>query len=326
MDVNKLLIDLVNIESISGNETRIGQFIYDLLQKEGFNVEKNMVDGTTFNIIATLGTPRIILASHMDTVTPFIPAKENNTTISGRGSCDAKASIASMIVASVKSKEQGLTNFGMIFTVGEETNFRGVKQLIKSKIKMPFVIVGEPTSLDIVNGHFGILVLKLLAFGKTAHSSTPEKGDNAIEKLLKVLTKLQGLELNHKTIMSLCKIKGGEADNIIPAQAEATLSFRIDTDDKTDYVKIIKNIVGKSVEVHPSLSSVGIVTKVPKQFSFIKRVRTVKYGTELFFYKNGVVIGPGNIDCAHSKGEKISKKELLKAVDVYSQIIKNYQK
>lgn len=324
-NVNQLLIDLVQIESISKNENKIVNFVFDLLEKEGFTVQKNTVDDKTFNVIATVGNPKIIFSSHLDTVSPYISCGETATTISGRGACDAKASIAAMIVAASECKNQKLTDFGLIFTVGEETNFRGVKKILESRIEIPFVVVGEPTGLDIVNGHFGILILKLIATGKAAHSSVPETGVNAIEKLLQALKLIDGLQLNKNTIMSICEISGGVADNIIPDKAEVTLSFRIDPADKTDYGKIIQQKVGKLAIVKKGLTVDGVDTKVPKQLEFIKRQRSVKYGTELSFYKNGVVIGPGDIRLAHGVKESINKKELQQAVELYKQIIINYQ-
>lgn len=325
-DVNKLLIDLVNIESISGNEAQIGQFIYDLLQKEGFKVEKNIVSRNRFNVIAKVGQPKIYLSAHMDTVQPILSVKETSSVIFGRGACDTKASIASMITAGIESKNQDLTDFGLFFTVGEETDFCGVKNILQSGFKIPFVIIGEPTGLDIVNGHFGILILNLEAGGKAAHSSVPHKGINAIDKLLQALGALSKIKLNQQTIMSIVKINGGVADNIIPETAEAILSFRVDPQDKTDYAKMIQQKVGDLAKVKPGLSLNGILVQVPPELKFIKKVRSVRYATELSFLKNGVVVGPGDDSCAHGKDEKIDKKELLKAVEIYQQIIKNYQK
>jgi acetylornithine deacetylase/succinyl-diaminopimelate desuccinylase-like protein len=68
----------------------------------------------------------------------------------------------------------------------------------------------------------------------------------------------------------------------------------------------------------------GVITKVPKELSFIKKVKTVKYFTELSYYKKGVVFGPGDIKFAHSEKEMIEKSDLRKAVKIYKRIIENY--
>lgn len=323
--VEELHKKLILIQSPSNNENEIGNFIFELLKVCDFDVIKNIVDDGGFNIVAKSGKPKIFLAAHMDTVLPFLNYKETKNEVFGRGACDTKGSLASMITAGIKAKGDNLTDFGFIFTVGEEVDFRGVKNIVKSKIDIPFVIVGEPTSLDIINAHHGVLVLKLIAKGKSAHSSKPNEGINAIEIILDGLNKILQFKLHDDTLLNLSRINGGIADNIIPNNAEATLSLRISPDDKTDYLKEIKKILAK-IEVKKILEIEGVKTKVPKELSFIKKIRSVRYATELSFFKNGIVLGPGDIKHAHGDNERIFKKELNQAVDVYYKIIKNFNK
>lgn len=318
-----LLKELINIESISGNEIEIGNYIFDFLDKEGFNPEKKFVDKKRFNIVAKLGNPKIYLAAHMDTVMPYIKYSEDKTYIYGRGSCDTKASIATMITSAIEAKKQGVNNFGLIFTVGEETTLDGAKAIAKSKLKIPFVIVGEPTSLEIVNGHFGILIIDITAKGKAAHSSRPEKGINAIDKLISAISLIKAMPIYPDTLMSLVQINGGIADNIIPTEARAIFSFRISPNDTNNYFEKIKSITKSLVNVKAQEIR-AIHCKVPGQLSFIKNIRTVKYLTELSFYKKGVVIGPGDIQYAHGLNEKISIAELSEAVKIYTKILENF--
>jgi len=320
--VEKLHKQLIQINSTSDNENQIGEFLIDLLKTNGFDVNKNIVDENGFNVIVKYGEPRVYLEAHMDTVSPFLEFKETKTEIFGRGACDTKGCIASMIIAGIQAKNNGLNDFGFIFTVGEENTFRGAKRIIESKIKIPFVIVGEPTSLEIVNSHYGMLTLKLMAKGKTAHSSRPEKGINAIDILLNDLEKIKKIKFNTKTLVNITKINGGTADNIIPDYAEAFVNFRIHPEDKIKYFQKFKKIFPELV-IEQKLRK-SIKTQIPKELSFIKKVKEVKYMTELSFLKNGVVLGPGNIEYAHSINEKIEKSELNKAVEIYYQIIKNY--
>jgi len=320
----KLLIKLLKIKSEKGNEKEIGDYVFKFLKKEGFKVKKIPVDINGFNIVAKLGTPKMYFSTHLDTVKGFLPVKETELRIYGRGTCDAKSSLTAMICAAMDCKNKGLTNFGLIFTVGEEGNFRGVKKLLKSKIKIPFVILGEPTSLDAVNNHFGVLEIKLIARGKKAHGSESEKGVNAIDKLIKAINLVKKIKMNKNSFFSVFKIQGGIAGNIIPDKAEATITFRISPHDKTDYLKKIQKRVKKLVKVKSILKLGAVLGKIPKELSFIKNVRTVKYMTELSYYKRGVVLGPGDIKFAHSDKEQIQKSELKKAVEIYKEIIANY--
>lgn len=321
-----LLKSLILIPSPSGNEKAIGEFIFDILNKNGFQTERNFVEKDRFNIVAKLGKPNVYLSAHMDTVRPFLKLSENTSNFFGRGACDTKGSIAAMITAAIEAKKQKIHNFGLIFTVGEESTLDGAKAIVKSRLPIPFIIVGEPTSLEIVNGHFGILVIKIVTKGKAAHSSRPEKGINAINMLLDVIQKIKTLSLYPETLMCLAQINGGSADNIIPDEAHAIFSFRISPNDTTDYFKKIKSFSKNSIDVEVLQNIGAVYSKVPNQLSFIKSKKTVKYLTELSFYKNGIVLGPGDIQYAHGMEEKLPRKELTEAVKIYKRILENYSK
>lgn len=325
INVIDLLKQLMEIPSVSGEETQICQFVFDLLAKEGFETKKYPVDDKRFNVVATLSpNPKVYLQAHLDTVPPYIRHSEDDTTIYGRGACDTKGSAAAIITAALQAKNNGIKNFGLIFSVGEETTLDGAQSLIKTGFKVPFVIVGEPTSLDIVNEHFGLLVIRVKAKGKAAHSSRPNEGINAIDLLLEAIEKVKKLEKHPKTLMSLVKLNGGVADNVIPNEAEAIYSFRLSPRDKTDYLKFFQSLSNDAITVEKIDLFQGVHSDVPKEFDFIETRRTVRYFTELSVFKNGVIIGPGDIKYAHGPDERVSKAELLKAVETYSQILQNF--
>lgn len=316
-----LLKKLISIPSETGNEKVIFNFVYSLLKKEGFLVQKISV-GNRFNVIAKIGKPKVFLQAHLDTVPPFIKFSQDEKFIYGRGACDTKGSAAAMITASLELAKSGVKDFGLIFTVGEEVDFTGVKKL--SKYNFPFVIVGEPTSLKAVNAHFGILVFKITAKGKAAHSSLPEKGINAIQLLLETLNRVNKIKIFPESILTLAKIEGGIADNIIPETASALYSMRISPNDKKDYIKEFKSALSKYTKVEQILNVSSVNNKIPSELSFFKVGEMLKGSTELAFFKNGVILGPGDIKFAHSQDEKIEKKELKEAVRIYSKIVENF--
>lgn len=323
ISVESLLKKIMDIPSISGNEDTIANYIFDLLQKNHFEVQKNWVDKKRFNVIASIGKPKIYLSAHMDTVSPFISFREDKKYIYGRGSCDTKGSIASMLVAGINAKKEGLNNFGLIFTNGEESNFDGIKTLTQSDIDLPYIIIGEPTSCLPVNGHFGILNIKVTATGKAAHSSRPNKGINAINLLITAIQKIQQISIHPETIINLVKINGGTADNIIPDAASAIFGLRLSPKDKNNYLKIFKSTLNnKNIKIEILMSVSSVHFSPPKYLNFLGKVKTEKYFTELSFCKNGIVFGPGDAKLAHSPGEKILKSELSKAVGIYKKILK----
>jgi acetylornithine deacetylase len=320
----QLLKQLMDIPSPSGQEVAVGEFIFDFLTKTGFSPEKFPVAENRFNIIAKLGEPRVYLSAHMDTVAPFIQYSADSDHIYGRGSCDTKGSLACMLTAAVAAKNSGISNFGLIFTVGEEVDLIGARTMIKSYPDLPFVVVGEPTSLEIVNAHFGILVVKISAAGKAAHSSRPEQGINAIDLLMETIQKIKAMPVFPETLMSLVQIQGGIADNIIPANANAVFSFRVSPKDSLDYVSQMKALCSPSVQLEVEQAVASINCEVPPALQFIKSVKSVKYLTELSFFKRGVVLGPGDIQYAHGQDEMVPRAELAKAVEIYTQILNNF--
>ena len=124
--------------------------------------------------------------------------------------------------------------------------------------------------------------------------------------------------------MSLVQINGGIADNIIPPDAEAIFSFRLAPEDTANYFELFSAFSSNEITFEKTIGIPGVHTNVPAELDFIKVRRTVKYFTELSFFKKGVIIGPGDIKYAHGPDERVNKEELSKAVEIYSKIIENF--
>jgi len=324
----ELLKKIINIPSVSGNEKKMGDFLIDLLEKEGFKIKKISLDSTRFNVFAYIGKPKIILQAHMDTVGPYIPFCEDEKYIYGRGSCDTKASVACMIMAGKLAKDDGLLNFGLLFTVGEEVDFAGAKQAEEFIQKLgSFLIVGEPTNLKPIKAHYGMSVFSIECSGKAVHSSKPELGVNAIDKLVSLLNKqVKKLKVNKGTLMSLVKIEGGIADNIIPDKANALFSLRIAPTDNKNYPVEMQKIIGDIGKIGMIQSAPPVNCEIPKSLAFLGKGEEVKYATELSFFKNGLILGPGDISVAHGPDEKILKSQLEEAVLIYKKILNSLVK
>lgn len=323
MKVGVLLLDLMKIESFSGNEVDVADFIVSYLEGLGFDIEKQIVDGGRYNIIAKKGEPKVFLSAHMDTVEGSPEIREDSEKIYGRGACDTKGSIASMLIAGKNAIENGITDFGYLFTVGEEVALDGVKAFCAAGKELPFVVVGEPTSLKPINGHYGILVMKVISRGKSAHTSNPELGENAIEKIMDLNKKvLDGLDVFSESSLTLTNINGGVADNIVPDYVEAIYSMRISPKDGNNYVEQMKGILGDVAEIEVTLEIGSTTMDMPKKLEFLGAPEIVKYCSDLSFLKNGFVLGPGDIAYAHSTDEFVLKEELDRAVETYENILR----
>src|SRR5271170_5078539 len=186
MDLFALTRRLVDIESITPNESAVGDFLCDELQRRGFEARKMPVEGARANVLATWpghDRPEVVFSTHMDTVPPFIPSSEDDSRIYGRGSCDAKGIIAVQIVAVEKLRAAGVF-VGLLFLVGEETNSAGAIEANQHPIGARYMINGEPTDNRLALASKGSLHVVLTARGKMAHSAYPELGESAIDKLV----------------------------------------------------------------------------------------------------------------------------------------------
>src|SRR6202167_1074922 len=129
MNAYELTRALVDIESITENEGPVAAYLHDHLAKLAARTDgraqRMEVEPGRYNVLASWGQPVVTLSTHMDTVPPFFPSREDAEFVWGRGACDAKGIIASMIGAAEALLEAGVRNFALLFVVGEERNSAG---------------------------------------------------------------------------------------------------------------------------------------------------------------------------------------------------------
>ncbi len=293
-NIEKLLIELLKIESVSGNEKNVADFIVSKLK--GFDIKKQIIEKDRYNIIAKKGESDVFVVAHMDTVPGVVPIKITNDKIYGRGSCDNKGNIAGMILLGNK-----LENINLLFTVGEEVDFVGVE---KVKIKGARVIVMEPTQLKTMIGQMGIIAFSVITKGKEQHTSLKFKQeDSAVHELVKLINFLSGKRFN---AFNVGKIGGGIADNVVAGEAIADISMRPKNQKEyNEILKTIKNLSNKfscGIKIRhkykPFVSSLPIKGEVAPFFS------------EMSFFKNSLLFGAGSIKQAHTNDEFISIKQL----------------
>ena len=184
---------------------------------------------TATNVLATWGEPVVTFSTHIDTVPPFFPSREDEQLIWGRGACDTKGIIASMIFAVEALLAGGyMRGIAMLFVVGEERNSAGALAAAKDNRGSRFIINGEPTENKLALGSKGALRYEVVASGRMAHSAYPHLGESAIEKLLDALERVRRIALPHDQLLgastlNIGTIKGGRAPNVIPDHASAEL-------------------------------------------------------------------------------------------------------
>lgn len=330
MDVFQLTRALVDIESISGHEAAVGDFLFAHLSvlalTTGGTVEQMAVPGHAPNILATWGRPFVTLSTHMDTVPPYLSSREDSDHIWGRGACDAKGIIAAMIAAAETLLADGTGNFALLFVVGEERGSQGAKAAALSPRGSKFLINGEPTQNKLAIGSKGALRFELISHGKLAHSAYPELGDSAIEKLLDVLDAVRGIALPEdpvlgKETLNIGTISGGHAPNVIADRARAELMFRTVFDAQPLRDAVLAAADGR-VEVREQLYTPAFRMQ---EFDGLPTT-VVSFTTDIPSFENAwgrpFLIGPGSIHVAHTAEERISRKELREAVGIYARMAK----
>jgi acetylornithine deacetylase len=238
VDVFKLTRELIDIPSITGEEFEIGNSLAELLSRLGYQVTLQELSKDRDNLIATTGAlPSVVLATHMDTVPPHIPAREDDEFIYGRGACDAKGIIAAQIAAAERLRAGGIDQIGLLFTVDEEATSAGAKIANEHPLASSsrYLINGEPTDNRLAVGTKGSLQVVIRAEGRSAHSAYPEQGESAIEKLLDVLNGIRNIEWPGdesfgETTCNIGVISGGTRAFVSHDEAQTTLQIRLAAD------------------------------------------------------------------------------------------------
>jgi acetylornithine deacetylase len=323
---------LVEIESTTYHEGAVGDFLTEFLAGRGWDVEKTPVaqpadsgtGGPRWNVYGGKAgqTPDLVFSTHMDTVPPYVPFREDDEFIYGRGVSDAKGIIAAQVTAAEALRAAGFA-VGVLFVSGEERDSAGAKAANLAPKGSKFLINGEPTDNRIGLASKGALRTIIRATGKMAHSAYPELGDSAIHKLIAALTRVLALSLPTDpevgdTTVNVGQIHGGHAPNVIADVAEAQLLIRLIGPSEPVRAAIVA-AVGDLAEVSFTLDLKFVRLQAVEGLpTMIARFATDI--PELSNWGKPVLLGPGSIHVAHTPGEKLAKRELLEAVDLYIKV------
>jgi acetylornithine deacetylase len=329
MHLFELTRALVDIDSVTPNELAIGNFLYDYLrplaETYGGKIERSEVEPGRNNVFVSWGQPEVVFSTHMDTVPPFIRSREDSEYIWGRGSCDTHGIAASMIKAIEALLAEGVRGLGLLLVIGEEIDGLGAMHANRNPPGSKFLINGEPTENKLATGSKGSLRLDLSAKGKAAHSAYVELGDSAIDKLLDNLQRLRALALPVDPVLgpstlNIGTIAGGEAGNIIADHASAVVVIRV-VSDLDELQRLVLGALDDRIEVRIATATPALHLKSLPGFA----TEVVKYTTDipkLTGWGEPLLLGPGSIHVAHTPEERISKKQMLEAVELYQKLVK----
>jgi acetylornithine deacetylase len=321
VDIVALTRALVDIDSTTGREGPAGRWLADYLRAHGWSVTEQRVDAARFNVIATAAAPVVVFSTHFDCVPPFFPSRLDDDRLYGRGACDAKGILAAQVAAADRLRHSGEPRVGLVFVVGEERGSDGARVANESPAAATcrFLIDGEPTDNRLGLATRGILRLKLRAAGRAAHSSFPQLGESAIDKLIDTLVALRSTPLPEDAVLgrthySVGLISGGVAPNVVSPAAEAELMFRTVSDAQA--VRDAVAPIERAVEVEPVLEVPPVRLKTVSGFD----AAVFPYTTDIPFlsaWGEPLLFGPGSIHVAHTADEHVSLAELNASVDHY---------
>ncbi len=369
-----LLSDLVRIPSVNphlgggAGEGDLARFLTEFLRSLGLTPVVVEVKPDRPNVLATApgksGRRHLLFEAHMDTVSPstgqtepFVPRLEGER-LYGRGACDTKGSMAAILLAlrAALASQRREGSVSVAFSMGEETGLEGIRHLAASGFRADGAVVGEPTGLDVVAAHKGVLRWRMTAVGKSAHSSNPQAGINAIgvmarliraldERLTPALEERRHPLLGSPTLSVGC-ITGGREVNVVPDRCVIDVDRRLLPGETWASVRaeidaLLESLGRETPDLQvcvdsPYLETQGMETPVDSQLvrtieEAVRRidgrhpVRGVAYCSNAAGLAAAgipcVVLGPGHIEQAHTSDEYVDIQQVVKAAAIYRELM-----
>jgi acetylornithine deacetylase len=376
VDATRLLSDLVAIPSVNpmgrslgGDgflEARLTDYLEAWLNDRGVTCRRDAVAPGRENLLAWYEAPRprrrILFDVHQDTVPtdgmtipPFEPAVVGRR-LYGRGSCDVKGSMAAMLAAFdrlIQERPAGSASVLLACTVDEEFTHTGSSSLAQSRHGADLAIVAEPTLLNLVHCHKGVLRWKIRTLGRACHSSAPHQGVNAIYRMGRVLEALEShaASLARSTpdpilgppSLSVGRIEGGQSVNVVPNWCEIEVDRRvIPGEEPSGSLEQVKAAIAEHLGSLEGIAFaepwVNMPALAPCATSWLTALQDaiaaalgrrpevlgVPFGTDAGpLSASGlpcIVFGPGDIAQAHTEDEWIDLDQVQLAAEAYFQI------
>jgi acetylornithine deacetylase len=372
-ETTRLLRDLVALPSVNPMgraltgpelyEHRVSAYLEEFFRGLGVPYERQTVAPLRDNLIARCDVPgakrTLLLEAHQDTVPtdymtidPFGAVIEGGR-LYGRGACDIKGGMAAMLAAFTRlarERPAGAANVILACTVDEEHTFLGVQELVRRGVRADGAVVAEPTQLQIVNAHKGVVRWHLTTTGRSCHSSTPEQGVNAIyrmasllavvERLAETLRQSRADPLLGPATLSVGRIEGGTSVNTVPDRCLVEIDRRLlPGEEPAAALQEFTAALARAWPwtdfpfecsdpwlTMPALSAQGsgdLVTRLGAAVDAVvgaHRVITVPYGTDASTIARAgipaVVFGPGDIARAHTRDEWVPLDEVEQAAEI----------
>ncbi|ETY73220.1 ArgE/DapE family deacylase [Lactiplantibacillus fabifermentans] len=374
-DKVKILSDLVKIKSVNDDEVEVAQYLQRLFADHGIKADLMPVSATRSNLVAEIGTdgPVLGISGHMDVVAPGdlnawdsdpFTLTERDGKLYGRGATDMKSGLAAMVIAMIELHAAKTLTHGrvrLMATIAEEVGETGSQKFYEAHTMddVDALLIGEPSGYNIAFAHKGSIDIKITSTGKTAHSSMPEQGYNALDPLIEVL-----YQANHAfrdtdrtnalmgpLVFNATIVNGGDQVNSIPGNAETDMNIRsIPEFDNDEAIATLQKLVddqnakGAQLKMSVFMSQPSVESPKDTKLSDLAAkigepyagqvipklaIPAVTDASNLLKDKPHdfpfIMFGPGN-ETPHQVNENVDKQMYLDFIDLYQKLFVEYLK
>ena len=319
------LIGWLEIDSVTPGERAFLEHLEGIFEERGYRCERQHISEDRWNLVAWRGEPTLYYSTHVDTVPPFLTPRVEESTVYGRGACDTKGGLLAMMEAADRLAADG-ADVGFLLVVGEEVDHIGAKESrsIELSPTPERIILCEPTVNRVVAAQKGMIRMNLEAQGVAAHSAYPARGDSAIHRLLDAAHDLMHAtwpedDILGPTTINIGQIKGGVAANVFAPSALANLLIRT-VRPTSEYLEQLEEIGARyRVEVNVLVENDPVFFEPPAGVETC----TVSFNTDATYLSQIApvwLVGPGDIEVAHTDHEHIVIEELMEGIDLYEKL------
>lgn len=335
----ELLSRWINVDSTSGREGEFLEVLEDHFSAHGYRCRRLEVEPGRWNLLCLPASQdeevRLLFTTHIDCVPPHIPARVGEVggerCVFGRGACDTKGGVVAMFYAAEALKKEGIGGVGFLFVVGEEVDHCGARHVaklgsgggLKELGGVRQLILCEPTQNRVLRAQKGMLRMVVRASGRAAHSAYPERGESAIDRLLEVLEEWRRMPLPRdpllgETTVNIGLLEGGVAANVLAPAASCEILIRA-VSDVAELLTRYEEVARGRVEIEVRAKNDPVFFEAPEGVA----TTVVAFNTDATYLQElGPIwlVGPGDIEVAHSDGEHITEVSFLEGGTLYTEL------